>query len=162
MSINVVAGGSCRPLTSSGGETGRRTGLKIYSASAVSHPFSMFASSYGSVCARSVRACLGRTGIVWAYPASLNSSRADAAAGKKVKILYQLSFASSGRRHIANQSGTIFGHAAKGSHRIDPHIDRERDWVETNLFFVGTAEAYAEVDRPNALRTLSNLPATKS
>ena len=71
MSINVVTGGSCRPLTSSGGETGRRTGLKK-------------------------------------------------------------------------------------SHRIDPHIDRERDWVETNLFFVGTAEAYAEVDRPNALRTLSN------
>ena len=73
-----------------------------------------------------------------------------------MKILYQLSFASSGRRHIANESGTIFGHAAKGSHRIDPHIDRERDWVETNLFFDGTAEAYAEVDRPNALRTLSN------
>jgi hypothetical protein len=49
-----------------------------------------------------------------------------------------------------------FGAGSKWSHRIDPHIDRERDWVETDLFFVGTAEAYAEVDRPNALRTLSN------
>ncbi len=45
---------------------------------------------------------------------------------------------------------------SKWSHRIDPHIDRERDWVETDLLFVGTAVAYAEVDRPNALRTLSN------
>ena len=45
---------------------------------------------------------------------------------------------------------------SKWSHRIDPHVDRERDWVETDLLFVGTAVAYAEVDRPNALRTLSN------
>ena len=42
---------------------------------------------------------------------------------------------------------------SKWSHRIDPHIDRERDWVETDLLFVGTAVAYAEVDRPNALLT---------
>ncbi len=35
-------------------------------------------------------------------------------------------------------------------------MDRERDWVETDLLFVGTAIAYAEVDRPNATRTLSN------
>jgi len=45
---------------------------------------------------------------------------------------------------------------SKWSHRIDPHVDRERDWVETDLLFVGTAVAYAEVDRPHALRTLSN------
>ena len=45
---------------------------------------------------------------------------------------------------------------SKWSHRIDPHIDRERDWVETDLLFVGTAVAYAEVERPNALQTLSN------
>jgi hypothetical protein len=45
---------------------------------------------------------------------------------------------------------------SKWSHRIDPHVDRERDWVETDLLFVGTAVAYAEVERPNALRTLSN------
>jgi LssY C-terminus len=45
---------------------------------------------------------------------------------------------------------------SKWSHRIDPHIDRERDWVETDLLFVGTAVAYAEVERPNALRKLSN------
>jgi hypothetical protein len=45
---------------------------------------------------------------------------------------------------------------SKWSHRIDPLVDRERDWVETDLLFVGTAIAYAEVDRPHALRTLSN------
>jgi ankyrin repeat protein len=45
---------------------------------------------------------------------------------------------------------------SKWSHRIDPHVDRERDWVETDLLFVGTAVAYAEVDRPHALRALSN------
>jgi hypothetical protein len=35
------------------------------------------------------------------------------------------------------------------SHRIDPHIDREREWVETDLLFAGTATAYALVDRPS-------------
>ena len=25
---------------------------------------------------------------------------------------------------------------SKWSHRIDPHVDRERDWVETDLLFV--------------------------
>ena len=45
---------------------------------------------------------------------------------------------------------------SKWSHRIDRHVDRERDWVETDRLFVGTAVAYAEVDRPHALRTLSN------
>jgi hypothetical protein len=44
----------------------------------------------------------------------------------------------------------------KWSHRIDPHIDRERDWVETDLLFVGTATAYADVDRPQAPRTAAN------
>jgi hypothetical protein len=38
----------------------------------------------------------------------------------------------------------------KWSHRIDPHIDRERDWVETDLLFIGTAAAYVDVDRPSA------------
>ncbi len=37
----------------------------------------------------------------------------------------------------------------KWSHRIDPHVDRERDWVETDLLFIGTAAAYADVDRPS-------------
>jgi len=44
----------------------------------------------------------------------------------------------------------------KWSHRVDPHIDRERDWVETDLLFTGTGLAYADVDRPAAPRKLSN------
>jgi hypothetical protein len=44
----------------------------------------------------------------------------------------------------------------KWSHRIDPHVDRERDWVETDLLFIGTAVAYADVDRPAAPRKISN------
>jgi LssY C-terminus len=44
----------------------------------------------------------------------------------------------------------------KWTHRIDPHIDRERDWVETDLLFVGTAVAYADVDRPHAPKKLGN------
>jgi hypothetical protein len=44
----------------------------------------------------------------------------------------------------------------KWSHRIDPHIDRERDWVETDLLFVGTATGYADVDRPVAPKIAAN------
>jgi len=44
----------------------------------------------------------------------------------------------------------------KWSHRIDPHIDRERDWVETDLLFAGTATAYADLDRPNAPHKAAN------
>jgi hypothetical protein len=44
----------------------------------------------------------------------------------------------------------------KWSHRIDPHIDRERDWVSTDLLFVGTAVAYADVDRPSAPKKAAN------
>jgi hypothetical protein len=44
----------------------------------------------------------------------------------------------------------------KWSHRIDPHIDRERDWVEIDLLFVGTATAYVDVDRPQAPRKAAN------
>ena len=44
----------------------------------------------------------------------------------------------------------------KWSHRIDPHIDRERDWVETDLLFVGTATSYADIDRPHAPRAAAN------
>ena len=32
------------------------------------------------------------------------------------------------------------------THRIDPHIDRERDWVESDLLFIGSATGYAEID----------------
>ena len=37
-----------------------------------------------------------------------------------------------------------------------PHIDRERDWVETDLLFVGTATAYVDVDRPHVPRRAAN------
>jgi LssY C-terminus len=46
--------------------------------------------------------------------------------------------------------------STKWAHRIDPHIDRERDWVETDLLFIGTGKGYADVDRPAAPRKLSN------
>jgi hypothetical protein len=42
------------------------------------------------------------------------------------------------------------------SHRIDPHIDRERDWIQSDLLFAGTASGYANIDRPNAPRTIAN------
>ena len=45
---------------------------------------------------------------------------------------------------------------SKWSHRIDPHIDRERDWVETDLLFAGTGVAYADVERPAAPRKIGN------
>ena len=45
---------------------------------------------------------------------------------------------------------------SKWSHRIDPHVDRERDWVETDLLFVGTGVAYADVERPAAPKKLAN------
>lgn len=44
----------------------------------------------------------------------------------------------------------------KWSHRIDPHIDRERDWIQTDLLFAGTAIAYANVDRPAAPKKTAN------
>jgi hypothetical protein len=44
----------------------------------------------------------------------------------------------------------------KWSHRIDPHIDRERDWIATDLLFSGTAVAYADVDRPGAPHKTTN------
>jgi len=44
----------------------------------------------------------------------------------------------------------------KWTHRIDPHVDREREWVETDLLFIGTGLAYALVDRPIAPKRLNN------
>lgn len=46
--------------------------------------------------------------------------------------------------------------ATKWSHRIDPHIDREREWVETDLLFAGTAGSYALVDRPDVPKRTTN------
>ncbi len=44
----------------------------------------------------------------------------------------------------------------KWTHRIDPHIDRERDWVETDLLFSGTATGYLDIERPKAPKKLAN------
>jgi len=44
----------------------------------------------------------------------------------------------------------------KWGHRIDPHVDRERDWIETDLLYIGTAKSYADVDRPDAPKKTEN------
>jgi hypothetical protein len=44
----------------------------------------------------------------------------------------------------------------KWGHRIDPHVDREREWIETDLLFAGTATSYARVDRPHVPKTTAN------
>jgi hypothetical protein len=44
----------------------------------------------------------------------------------------------------------------KWGHRIDPHVDREREWIETDLLYAGTATSYALVDRPRVPKTTSN------
>jgi hypothetical protein len=44
----------------------------------------------------------------------------------------------------------------KWGHRIDPHIDREREWIETDLLFAGTAKSYALVDRPDVPKIAGN------
>jgi hypothetical protein len=46
--------------------------------------------------------------------------------------------------------------ATKWSHRIDPHIDREREWIETDLLYAGTATSYALVDRPQIPKRTGN------
>jgi hypothetical protein len=44
----------------------------------------------------------------------------------------------------------------KWTHRIDPYIDRERDWIQSDLLFVGTATGYVDVNRPAAPRHAAN------
>jgi hypothetical protein len=44
----------------------------------------------------------------------------------------------------------------KWSHRIDPHIDREREWVLTDLLFSGFATAYADLNRPAVPKQAEN------
>ncbi len=46
--------------------------------------------------------------------------------------------------------------ATKWSHRIDPHIDRERDWVSTDILFAVPAVSYTDVERPSAPKKLAN------
>ena len=54
---------------------------------------------------------------------------------------------------IATENGRA---GTKWTHRIDPHIDRERDWVQTDLLFAGTAVGYLDVDRPAAPKKAAN------
>jgi hypothetical protein len=49
----------------------------------------------------------------------------------------------------------------KWIHRIDPHIDRERDWILTDLLFAGTATAYVDVDRPAVPKRAENATGDK-
>ncbi|MGH9596120.1 MAG: LssY C-terminal domain-containing protein [Edaphobacter sp.] len=44
----------------------------------------------------------------------------------------------------------------KWGHRIDPHVDREREWIETDLLYAGTATSYALVERPHVPKTTAN------
>jgi len=44
----------------------------------------------------------------------------------------------------------------KWSHRIDPHVDRERDWIQTDLLYNEMARGYAYVPRPNVPQKTSN------
>ncbi len=44
----------------------------------------------------------------------------------------------------------------KWSHRIDPHVDRERDWIQTDLLYNETAQGYAYIERANAPKKTSN------
>jgi hypothetical protein len=44
----------------------------------------------------------------------------------------------------------------KWTHRIDPYIDRERDWVESDLLFAGTATGYVDVTRSKAPKSAAN------
>jgi hypothetical protein len=54
--------------------------------------------------------------------------------------------------HIATDSSRD---KTKWVHRVDLHIDRERNWIETGLLYIGAATAYADVDRPNAPRKIA-------
>ena len=97
--------------------------------------------------------------------------------GKPPDLAFQKSLNTFAKRHhlrIWKQPGTYNGKevwvaaathdiaiskargGTKWSHRIDPHIDRERDWVETDLLYIGTATAYADLDRPTAPKKAAN------
>ncbi len=97
--------------------------------------------------------------------------------GKPPDLVFQKSLDTFAKRHhlrIWKQTGTYQGRevwvgsathdiaistARKGtkwSHRIDPHIDREREWIETDLLYAGTATSYKLVNRPQVPRKTGN------
>ena len=121
--------------------------------------------------AKSVQATLRQSGYTQA-PVSLLTLN-----GKPPDIVFQKSLDTFAKRHhirIWKEPETYKGQdvwvgaathdiaistarkATKWSHRIDPHIDREREWIETDLLYAGTARAYALVDRPNVPRKAAN------
>ncbi|MGH9701734.1 MAG: LssY C-terminal domain-containing protein, partial [Candidatus Acidiferrales bacterium] len=73
----------------------------------------------------------------------------------KLKETYhgQTVWAAAATHDIALKSG---GKGSKWYHRIDSHIDRERDYIKTDLLFAGVAKGYAVEPRPAAPRKLSN------
>jgi hypothetical protein len=97
--------------------------------------------------------------------------------GKPPDLIFQKSLDTFAKRHhirIWKQSGTWQGRDVwigaathdidistarahtKWGHRIDPHVDREREWIETDLLYAGTATSYALVDRPQVPKTTGN------
>jgi hypothetical protein len=97
--------------------------------------------------------------------------------GRVPDLVFQKSLNTFAKRHhlrIWKQAGTYDGReiwigaathdlaitnakaGTKWSHRIDPYIDRERDWISTDLLFIGTAVGYADVGRPAAPRKTAN------
>jgi hypothetical protein len=97
--------------------------------------------------------------------------------GKPPDLIFQKSLDTFAKRHhirIWKQSSTWQGREVwigaathdidistarahtKWGHRIDPHVDREREWIETDLLFAGTANSYALVDRPQVPKATRN------
>ncbi len=48
------------------------------------------------------------------------------------------------------------GKGSKWSHRIDSHVDRERDYIQSDFLFAGVAKATAVEPRPDAPKKFSN------
>jgi LssY C-terminus len=126
--------------------------------------------SMGSA-AKSIQATMRGTGYTNA-PVSLLMIN-----GKPPDLVFQKSLDTFAKRHhirIWKEPGTYQGRdvwigaathdiaissakaKTKWSHRIDPHIDREREWIETDLLFKGTATSYALVDRPHIPKKTTN------
>ena len=73
----------------------------------------------------------------------------------KLKETYkgQTVWAAAATHDIALKTG---GKGSKWFHRIDSHIDRERDYIKTDFLFAGVAKGYAVEPRPAAPKKLSN------
>jgi hypothetical protein len=132
--------------------------------------FEADALSMGSA-AKSVQATIRGAGYTNA-PVSLLTIN-----GKAPDLVFQKSLDTFAKRHhirIWKEPGTYQGRdvwigaathdiaistakaKTKWSHRIDPHVDREREWIETDLLYSGTATSYALVDRPHAPKKTAN------